>query len=266
MNKYYRAIKGCVMVFCSCCIVFSSVFLAQIQEQKRQIQILQNLKIEVEWTRLQSEKENTGTVAQLEKEMTQTAQELVNKRQLLWKYEKNGQVMKELEERILALQSYYDKGAYLDSLAAELDRENESKSCIERYYKIEKGELEKVLGETDAFDKLKADFPDAEDWGYLLPVGDRIWVQYDVDDSPNALPMGVVIQNPLIDIGYKDARAGMYLYDIKNNYPESAVEEAKLERGTIRYLRYADNEFIYYYVAVDGYGDAVIVNIVPNNG
>ena len=244
MNKRYQVMKRCALIFCSCCIMFSLVLLAQIQEQKRQIQTLQHLK----------------------KETAETAQMSEDGRQFLWTYEKNGQAVKELEERLTALQSYYDKGVYLDSLAIELDRENESKSCIQRYFKIEKGELEKILGETDASDQLKANFPDAEEWGYLLPAGDGIWVQYDADDPQNALPTGVVIQNPLVDIGYKDARAGMYLYDIKDRYPGSAVEEAVLERGIVRYIRYADDEFMYYYVAVNDFGDAVIVYIVPNNG
>ncbi len=266
MNKHYQVIKRCVAIVCVCCLIFGLVFLAQIQEQKRQIQTLQQLQTETEWSRLQSEKENTRIVAQLKKEMAQTAQELENKRELLWTYEKNGQAIEELEERISALQSYYDKGVYLDSFAAQMDRENGSKSCIERYFKIGKGELEEILGEAEVSDQLKANFPDAEEWGYLLSVGDGIWVQYDVEDSQNALPKGVVIQNPLLDIGYQDARAGMYVYDIEERYPNSAVEEAELEWGTIRYLRYADDEFVYYYVATSDFGGAVIEYIVPNNG
>lgn len=179
MKKHYQVIKRCVMIFCSFCIIFSLVFLAQIQEQKRQMQTLQNL----------------GTETKLD-------QELAYKQQLILTYEENGQAMKGLAEKISALQPYYDKGMYLDSLAVELDREKGSKSCIERYFKIEKGELEKILGETNLTDQLQAELPDVYQWGCLLPVGDRIWVQYDEDDAQNTLPTGVVIQNPLIDIGY----------------------------------------------------------------
>lgn len=57
------------------------------------------------------------------------------------------------------------------------------------------------MGETNLTDQLQAELPDVYQWGCLLPVGDRIWVQYDEDDAQNTLPTGVVIQNPLIDIG-----------------------------------------------------------------
>ncbi len=262
MNQYERMIKRGAAVVCVCCLICSLVFLVKIQEQERQIQTLQDLQTETERSRLQSEEENTRIVSQLKEELAQTAQEPENKRKL----QKSEQAIEELEERIPALQSYYDKGVYLDSLAAQMDRENGSKSCIERYFKIEKGELEEILGKTEVSDQLKADFPDADKWGYLLAAGDGIWVQYDVEDSQNALPKGVVIQNPLLDIGYQDARAGMYVFDIEERYPDSAVEEARLEWGTIRYLRYADDEFVYYYVAIDDFGDAVMEYIVPNNG
>lgn len=81
----------------------------------------------------------------------------------------------------------------------------------------------------------------------------------------------------MIDIGYEDARAGMYLFDIEKSYSGSMVEETEIEevesvRGRdthhfhhIKYLQYMDDEFIYYYVALDGYGDAVITYIVPDN-
>lgn len=70
MKKHYQVIKRCVMIFCSFCIIFSLVFLAQIQEQKRQMQTLQNL----------------GTETKLD-------QELAYKQQLILTYEENGQAM-----------------------------------------------------------------------------------------------------------------------------------------------------------------------------
>lgn len=259
MKKHYLVIKRCVLICCSCCIIFSLVFLTQIQEQKRQIQTLQNLKTEA-----------ASTVAQLRKEKAEMDDELADKRQLILTYEENGQVIKELSERIAALQSYYDKGVYLDFLAAELDQEKGSEFRIETYFKIEKRELKEILGDTELTDRLKGNLPDEYQWGCLLPVGDGIWVQYDDEDAPDALPMGVVVQNPLIAIGDQDARAGMYLFDIQKIYQDSKVEETEIEVEQhfdhISYLRYTDDEFIYYYVALDYYGDAVIVYIVPNNG
>lgn len=259
MNRQYRIMKRCALICCSCCVILSLVFLAQIQEQKRQIQTLQNLKTEM-----------AGTVAQLREEKARMADELAYKRQLIQTYEENGQAMEELSERIAALQSYYDKGVYLDSLAAELDQEMESQSRIEAYFKIEKGELEEILGDMELADRLKGNLSDEYQWGCLLPVGDGIWVQYEEDDTPDALPMGVVVQNPLLAVGYQDARAGMYLFDIQKRYPDFRVEETEMEAeqhfNHISYLRYTDDEFTYYYAALGYYDEAVIVYIVPNNG
>lgn len=238
MTKYDCVLKRCAMIVCSCCVVCGLVLLAQIQEQKRQMQTLQHLKTEMEWLLMRSETESAK--------------------------EESGQAVKELEERISALRLAYDKGTYLESIAEKTDRENRAASCIERYFKIEKGELEKILGEAEAADKLKTDFPDAGHWGYLLAAGEKIWVQYEADAPQNALPVGLVIENPQLDMGYKDARAGMYLFDIEDSYPGSEVEEAELDWGVTRYLRYTDEAFVYYYVAVDEMGDAVITYIVPN--
>ena len=67
----------------------------------------------------------------------------------------------------------------------------------------------------------------------------------------------------MVNLGYKDARAGMYLFDIQKMYPDSQVEEARSEWRDIRYLRYKDDAFVYYYVAVSEYGDAAILYITP---
>lgn len=123
--------------------------------------------------------------------------------------------------------------------------------------------MEEILEQTDCSESLIARFPDASYWGDLLPAGDKIWVQYDTDYSQNMLPVGLVIENPLVDLGYKDARAGMYLFDIQEMYPESEAEEARLEWRYIRYLWYKDDAFVYYYVAVSEYGDATILYITP---
>lgn len=88
-------------------------------------------------------------------------------------------------------------------------------------------------------------------------------MQYDTGRPQNTLPAGLVVENPLVNLGYKDARAGMYLFDIQKMYPDSQVEEARSEWRDIRYLRYKDDAFVYYYVAVSEYGDAAILYITP---
>lgn len=168
-----------------------------------------------------------------------------------------------LEAEYTKQQKAYDTKIYLDEIVAQLDRENGTKIGIERYFKIEKKELEEILEKTDCADRLEAEFPDASYWGDLLPVGDKIWVQYDTGRPQNTLPAGLVIENPLVSLGYKDARAGMYLFDIQKMYPDSQVEEARSEWRDIRYLRYKDDAFVYYYVAISEYGDAAILYITP---
>ncbi len=56
-----------------------------------------------------------------------------------------------------------------------------------------------------------------------------------------------------------------YLFDIEEKYPDSKVEWYSSEGENFRYLRYEDDVYSYYYIAIPAYGDSTITYITPNN-
>ncbi len=266
MNSYYKNIKRCCILICILCILSGIILTVQIQMQKEEIQRIEQVKTQ-QAQQAQLAEEAVKSVTSLQEANRRLSEETVHMAEdmqnFVQAYEKNRQEIERVEAEYTKQKKAYDTKIYLNEIVAQLDRENGTKTGIERYFKIEKSELEEILEQTDCSESLTARFPDASYWGVLLPAGDKIWVQYDTDYSQNMLPVGLVIENPLVDLGYKDARAGMYLFDIQEMYPESEAEEARLEWRYIRYLRYKDDAFVYYYVAVSEYGDAVILYITP---
>lgn len=263
MNNYYKYVKRSCIAVCILCVLLGIIFTVQIQMQKEEMQRIEQVKTQ----QAQLIEEAVKAVTSLQEANRRLSEETVHMAEdmqnFVQAYEANRQEIERVETEYTKQKKAYDTKIYLNEIVAQLDRENGTKTGIERYFKIEKRELEEILEQTDCSESLTARFPDASYWGDLLPAGDKIWVQYDTDYSQNMLPVDLVIENPLVDLGYKDARAGMYLFDIQEMYPESEAEEARLEWRYIRYLRYKDDAFVYYYVAVSEYGDAAILYITP---
>lgn len=260
MNSYHKNIKRCHILVCILCLLSGIILTVKIQAQKEELQRIAQEKN-------QQAQEAAKAVTKLQEENRKLSEETAHMEEdmqsFIQAYEKNRQEIEGVEAEYTQQQKAYDTKIYLDEIVAQLDRENGTKIGIERYFKIEKKELEEILEKTDCSEYLMAEFPDASYWEDLLPVGDKIWVQYDTNYSQNMRPVGLVVENPLVNLGYKDARAGMYLFDIQKMYPDSQVEEARLEWRNIRYLRYKDDAFVYYYVAISEYGDAAILYITP---
>lgn len=253
--------KMCMMVFAICCLTVCMILNVQIAIQNNQLQAgkllqerMQRLEEEraVNISNLEKEKENLKKNADKAMEGVQDALEKYDD----IRYEINNE-----EQAYELLESEYDKLLYLDEVVLELDKENGSHDYVERYFQIDKRSLQEVLKEMPWQEELGAQFPEMEKWGELLPVGDQIWNLYAPDSSPDSYPLGVLIQNPLIDFGYKDARAGMNLLDIKARYPESRREDKKLSDGNFRYLQYEDKNCRYYYVTVDHCVDCTILYV-----
>lgn len=263
MNSYHKSIKRCHILVCILCLLSGIILTVKIQAQKEDLQRIEQEKNQ----QAQLAEETAKAVAKLQEENRKLSEETAHMEEdmqsFIQAYEKNRQEIEKVEAEYTQQQKAYDTKIYLNEIAAQLDRENGTKIGIERYFKIEKSELEEILEQTDCSESLMARFPDASYWGDLLPVGDKIWVQYDTGRPQNTLPAGLVVENPLVNLGYKDARAGMYLFDIQKMYPDAQVEEARLEWRDIRYLRYKDDAFVYYYVAISEYGDAAILYITP---
>lgn len=109
---------------------------------------------------------------------------------------------------------------------------------------------------------MDAGLPGQDESGILLPAGDKIWVRYGAEDDH---PVGLVIQNPLIDIGYMDARVGRdeALNDIQRRYPDSELEFIRYDWGYVHYLRYEDADFVYYYADTSVFQEPTILYIEP---
>lgn len=263
MNSHHKNIKRCHILVCILCLLSGIILTVKIQAQKEDLQRIEQEKNQ----QAQLAEETAKAVTKLQEENRKLSEETAHMEEdmqsFIQAYEKNRQEIEKVEAEYTEQQKAYDTKIYLDEIVAQLDRENGTQIGIERYFKIEKSELEEILEQTDCSESLMARFPDASYWGDLLPVGDKIWVQYDTGRPQNTLPAGLVVENPLVNLGYKDARAGMYLFDIQKMYPDAQVEEARLEWRDIRYLRYKDDAFVYYYVAISEYGDAAILYITP---
>lgn len=241
----------CMMVFIICCLTVCTIFNIQIAIQKKQIQAVAYAQERIQQLE-EEERENITYSERKREEMTDSADYIVGDVQdFLREYEAISHAVQYRQKENEALRAGCDKRLYLDTVILELDRENGSSDYMERYFQVDQASLEDFLSSFPWEEELDAPFYEAEKWGVLLPVGDQIWNLYAADSSSDSAPMGVLIQNPLIDFGYKEARAGMSLSDIRERYPEAAKTDADLSGGNFHYLEYTDRRYRYYYVTVD---------------
>lgn len=253
--------KMIIMVFDICCLTLCTILNIQISIQNEQLQAGKHVERRIQ----QLEQENEANIAELDREYDNLADKAVklkeSMRKYLNKYDDARQEKKNGKQVYEDLKVEYDKRLYLDTVMLELDEENGSHGYVERFFKTDKKSLQETLAQTQWEDELGAKFPEAEDWGELLPVGDQIWNLYEKDSTPDSYPKGVLIQNPLIDFGYRDARAGMNLLDIKDRYPTSRKEDKRLADGKFRYLQYEDDGYRYYYVTLDHCADYTVLYV-----
>lgn len=252
MKLKYKYLKYLFMLVDTCCLIPSILFCVQIMESSEQLQAKERRTVTKITVENQVLSDNLDRVSA-------SLQKFINE------YEQIQQEIVTVKKRYDELEVNYKKGVYLDSIAAELDHEIGSKAYISRYFQVQKEELQSILDASNLSVGLDAVFPGAEAWGELLPVGDKIWLRYSVDSFPDDFPEGVVIQNPALPVGYREIRSGMYLFDIEEKYPDSKVEWYSSEGENFRYLRYEDDVYSYYYIAIPAYGDSTITYITPNN-
>lgn len=249
--KEDKHIKLCIIGIDVFCLAICVVLLVQTAVQRNQLQMIQQMKDQIKLTQeavsddmVEREEEN--------KVLTGTANQIVEDVQdFLREYDTLSKEVSDTEELYIQWQEIYDKRLYLDTLALELDKEEKSQDYIERYFKLDKKKLQDVLDGTSWEEELGAKFDDMDRWGQLLPAGEGIWNRYETDGARDSLPVGVVIQNPFLDWGYREARAGMNLLAIEENYPEARKIDKELADGNFRGLQFEDERYVYYYVAVD---------------
>lgn len=240
----------CMMVFAVCCLTVCTILQIQIAIQEKQLQMGEYMRERIE--ELEGEVENIACAEHENEALSQKANQIANDVQhFLRQYNIANYEALSRQKEMDALNSEYDKRLYLDRIFLQLGEENGSGGYMERYFQIEKGSLKDFLNGLQWEEELGAHFYEMEKWGELLPVGERVWNLYAPDSSPDSVPIGVLLQNPLIDFGYKEARTGMKLLDIQERYPEAGKEDEKLADGNFLYLQYADERYRYYYVTID---------------
>lgn len=256
-----NTVKTGIMVLDICCLTLCTVLNIQIAIQKEQLQIGGYVEEQMQLL----EKEKRANLVKLEdknSQLTENACKMIKSEgDFLDKYDDVRCQTEEGERQYEVLKSEYDKRLYLDTVILDMDEEKGSHEYVERYFKIDKKSLQEVLEQTQWEKELGAQFLETEKWGELLPVGERIWNLYEKDSSPDSYPQGVLIENPLIDFGYKDARAGMNLLTIKDKYPAFYKEDKSLSDGNFRYLQYEDERYKYYYVTVDHCVDCTVLYV-----
>lgn len=250
MSTLFKYIKILIVFADVFCIVMSFRFLTQ-AEQRSMI------------SQEKEECDENGSPPELSESLAGTEAAFS---ELLSAYEETRKQIAEAEETYEALETIYGFKAYVDDTAAELYRDSSEtpdsvNPYIERYFMVGEDELREKLG-NDTFPSLAG----AEDYGVFLPVGEGIWLRYeqdggnagenaDVSGDVPVVPIGIVITNPQINVGYGEAKVGMTIHDIEKILKEgSQVERREVEVGeeSASYLCFEDERYAYYYLSTDG--------------
>lgn len=243
-------IKICLFICDIVCIILGIVFLSQIMTRQNEL-------LESEMTdKIESLMEENTVLSEREKAITSDIQDFILKH-------------KELEEEINEAKSWYEATEivykirqYIDSVSAQIDTDYRSSEYIDRYLRVKKDELRVILddyeiGEGTEYFPIAIQEPDI-----LLPIGEKMWLRYE-DGSEDSLPVGLLVQNPTIDIGYQNVRAGMFLGNIKSSLPTTEVECGDYGWGKLYYLLYEDDRYRYYYISIDSRDNPTILYIEP---
>lgn len=252
MSKVFKYIKILIVFADVFCIVMSFRFLTQ-AEQRNMI------------SQEKEECDEKGPTPEVSESLAGTEAAFS---ELLSAYEETRKQIAEAEETYEALETVYGFKAYVDDTAAELYRDSSEtpdsvNPYIERYFMVSEDELREKLGK-DTFPSLAG----AEDYGVFLPVGEGIWLRYEQDDGNvgenagvpvdgNVVPIGIVVTNPQINVGYGEAKVGMTIHDIEDilkvgNRDQVERREMRLGEESISFLCFEDERYAYYYLSTDG--------------
>lgn len=253
-NKLFY-IKKCLFICGIGCVVLDFIFLYQIITQKNKL--LEYYQSTTRKNEL-SESEMTATIESLTEENAALSS---NVQEFLLRSQELEEEMSEAESWYEASEIVYHIRQYIDSLSAQIYAENGSSEYIDRYFRVEKGELQAIVNDYDIGEEIEA-FPiTLSESEILLPIGEKVWLRYEAGNGNN-LPLGLFIQNPTVDIGYGDARAGMSMWKIAGSImPE--LECVSLDWGDIYYRRYEDDSYRYYYLSVGDRDNPAILYMEP---
>lgn len=252
MNNRYKYVKIGLSICIACSILLCIAFFRLNSMRIAESEEVTGQEEEIEEIINSQEKEKALPSDRPDSMMTEISDSLQD-------YERTLNDISEAEKKYDNLLKRYNIKLYVDSAAVSPKMDGAGKAYVERYFRIEKDELQEIIGEVT---ELDAGLPGQDDFGTLLPVGDKIWVRYGEADD---YPIGLVVQNPLIDIGYMDARVGRAetLNDIQRRYAYSELEFIQYDWGYVHYLRYEDADFVYYYADTSVFQEPTILYVEP---
>lgn len=228
-----RYIKIWLCICDICCVVFGCIFMYQIVTQKAEYE---------------KKTQINDILKQESKILYDMGNIFVQVKNYKREYEEINQAIKDMDKQYQEMEMFYNKKLYLDSIVNQMDRINGNTLYIDRYFEIEKEELLKILSQKDNNVELDGTLSDCEEYGLLLPIGNKIWIRYKDDDN---LPIGIVILNSIIDVGYPNVKLGMSLSDIKEMISDYKEGTVILKNSNIYYILCQDSKYIYYYVAIE---------------
>lgn len=106
--------------------------------------------------------------------------------------------------------------------------------------------------------------------GAVIDIDEGIYVQYsrpaELPVSESLLPTNLIVENPDIDMGFMNARAGMNFLEIQENAYAEEIQTGFMYTSTneVYYMEYADDVYLYQYVSNerDGSNSWLIINHV----
>lgn len=248
MKNKFCCIKIYLLICDIICIILSVLFFCQIRAQK-------NVFLQIKVMPGESLTKKNNNFVELEETAFDIQDFFVKSKEL-------EEELNEAEGRYDDMETVYQIRQYIDSISAQICTESRSSEYIDRYFRLEKGKLQEIVNDYNIVAESELFPAMIQESEMILPVGEQMWLRYEAG-TDNGLPFGLLIQNPIVDIGYQNARAGMSLSDIKRSYP-TGEKYSSLDWGDICYLLYEDDSYQYYYISVNRNNSAILY-IEPND-
>lgn len=230
MSKNRKYTRVCIMVMDIACVVVSLCLTFEIKQRNKE-QYIENV------TRAENQ-----YIALLEN-LNQCNRSM----EICFRdYEKIQENILEEKEKYKELEILYNTKLYIDDIAAEIYKNRTENAYIERYFMVEKKELQSIVKGEGTFETLS----EAEEYGLFLPIGAKIWLRYE-DLETSTLPIGIVIENPQMNIGYQEVKVGMDIDSIRKKVPEAKEMKTEIGDEEYNYLEFEDSSYFYYYFSAE---------------
>lgn len=140
------------------------------------------------------------------------------------------------------------------------DKDTNPNKVYGKYFQLRQGELARCVGIENEEECGRSGFLNSHFGGITIQIGDGMMIQYSNISSLSEylLPRSLIITNPDISLGYKDARAGMNFREIQNNAHEGKIEKGFMynEEQAVYYMEFNDDFYRYLYISDCLNGDA----------